>query len=153
LKEVVDMKGLIRKGREMGLPDDFWSDWPFEDFFRRPFRFGLIPREVYPKVDVYEKENKVHVKAELPGMKTEDIDLEVEDDLLTIRGKKEEEREIKKKDYYQLETNYGSFQRTVRLPAEVKTETAKASYKNGILEVELEKTESQKQRKIRIETQ
>ncbi|MFH1458988.1 MAG: Hsp20/alpha crystallin family protein [Candidatus Omnitrophota bacterium] len=102
-------------------------------------------------VDIYEKEDKIIAKAEIPGVKQEDLKLDVDGNLLTITAEKKQEKETKNEDYYQSEVSYGKFQRTVELPYEVKAEQAKAVYKNGILNVELPKDENCKQKQIQIE--
>lgn len=123
----------------------------FEDFFKTPFQFGLGAVEAVPAIDIYEKGEKIVAKAEIPGASPEDIRLSVDGNLLTISGEKKVERETKKEDYYRLEGSYGKFQRTVELPAEVKAEDAKATYKNGVLNIELLKSDSKKRKEIRID--
>lgn len=140
----------IRRNRDLSLFGEFDLDRIFEDFFRRPFALSLFSREIVPLVDLYEKGNKVIVRAELPGIKPEEVDLSVDGNLLTIRGEKKQENEVKEKDYYRFERSYGSFQRTVELPAQVKADEAKATYKDGVLEIELTKTEEVKKKKIKI---
>jgi len=140
----------IRRNRDLSLFGEFDLDRIFEDFFRRPFALSLFSREIVPLVDLYEKGNKVIVRAELPGIKPEEVDLSVDGNLLTIRGEKKQENEVKEKDYYRFERSYGSFQRTVELPAQVKADEAKAAYKDGVLEIELTKTEEVKKKKIKI---
>lgn len=123
----------------------------FEDFFKSPFRFGLGMVEAVPAVDIYEKDNRIVAKAEIPGARPEDIKLSVDGNILTISGEKKEEHETKKENYYQLESFYGKFQRTVELPSDVKAEEAKAAYKNGVLSIELPKSESPKRKEIKID--
>ncbi len=140
---------LIRRRQEPFFPE-FGLGRLMDEFFKMPFRTGW-PMESVPVIDVYEKNGKVVVKAELPGASPEDIRLSVDGNLLTLSGEKKVERETKKEDYYQLERSYGRFQRVVELPADVKAEEAKAAYKNGVLTVELPKSESQRKRDIKIE--
>jgi HSP20 family protein len=135
----------------------------FEDFFRRPFslaRPSWFPRlrmpeieEVSPSVDVFEEGDEVVVKAELPGISKEDIDVKVTDDVVTISGEKKKEEKIEKKNYYRMERSYGSFTRSFRLPTEVQTEKASAKFKEGILEIRIPKTEEakEKEKKVLIE--
>jgi HSP20 family protein len=123
----------------------------FEDLFGWVFKADSGAWGLRPKIDIYEKGNSVFVRAELPGVKTADIRLSVDGSTLTISGEKKEEREIKKDNCYQAEGFYGRFQRTVELPAEVKAEGAKATYRDGILKIELPKSESQRRKEIRIE--
>ncbi len=134
-----------------------------EEFFRRPFSiFGPTwwPRlrfpefeEMSPSVDIFEEGDDVVVKAELPGMKKEDIEVKLTDNTITISGEKKKEEKVEKKDYYRLERSYGSFCRSFSLPSEIQTDKAKAQFKDGILEVRIPKSEEakKKERKLMIE--
>ncbi|MFH1593815.1 MAG: Hsp20/alpha crystallin family protein [Candidatus Omnitrophota bacterium] len=123
----------------------------FEDLFKSPLQFSLGEIQRSPALDIYEKEKNVIVKAEIPGLKPEEMKLSVDGDLLVISGDKKLEKEVTKDNCYLLEHSYGKFQRTVRLPGYVKAEGAKATYKNGILKVELPKDEDQRQKEIKID--
>jgi len=93
------------------------------------------------------------VKAELPGMKKEDIDISLTEDTITLSGEKRKEEKVEKKDYYSLERSYGSFKRSFSLPAEIQTEKASAKFKDGVLEIRMPKTEAakKKEKKVMIE--
>ena len=93
----------------------------------------LVPR--VPPLDVYEEGGAIVVKAELPGMKKEEIEVRVSGDVLTISGKKEKEEKIERKDYRRVERTAGMFSRTVTLPAEVELDKMTAAYKDGVLEI------------------
>jgi HSP20 family protein len=93
------------------------------------------------------------VKAELPGMSKSDIEVTVSDSTLTLKGEKKKEEEVKEKEYYRCERAYGSFLRTVDLPAEVKAEGVKAIFKDGVLEIRLPKSEKAKQKEVRVQVQ
>ena len=149
------MRHMMPIGRRRDMsPFGGWDvDRLFDDFFKRPFALRILAKEQMPAVDVYEKNGGVMVKAELPGIKPEDVELSIDDNLLTIRGEKKQENEVKEKDYYHVERSYGSFQRVVELPSSVQAEKAKASYKDGVLQVELPKAKVQKKKKIEIEKQ
>ncbi len=134
----------------------------FEDFSRRPF--SLLPswwprlrlpeiEEVPPSMDIFTEGDDVVVKAELPGMKKEDIDVSLTKDTISISGEKKKEEKVEKKDYYSLERSYGSFKRLFSLPAEVQTEKASAKFKDGVLEIRIPKTEEakKKEKKVMIE--
>jgi HSP20 family protein len=134
----------------------------FEDFFRRPFSLfapSWVPRlrmhelEMTPTVDIFEDGGDVVIKAELPGMKKEDIDVKLTEDTVTISGEKKKEEKVEKKNYYRLERSYGSFTRASNLPSEVQTDKAKAQFKDGILEIRVPKTEEakKKEKKVMIE--
>jgi HSP20 family protein len=132
----------------------------FEDFhqlFRFPRLWGrqrwpFAEMEIgMPAVDVYEKGDDVVVKAEIPGMSKDDIEVNLTDTTLTITGEKRKEEEVKQQDYYSCERSFGSFSRTIDLPAAVNSEQAKATFKDGILEVRLPKTEEAKRKAIKVE--
>lgn len=114
----------------------------FDNFLRgfelEPFagRFGAFS----PSVDVKETDKEIKVSAELPGMNEKDIDVSLTKNALTIKGEKKEEKEDKGKNYYRMERSFGSFTRTVPLPAEVNTEKAKADFVKGVLTVTIPKT-------------
>ena len=138
-------------------------DRVFEDFTRGFGRFPLSrslfdvePMLRYegavglsaPAVDVVEKESEFQITAELPGLDEKDIEVNVADDVLSIRGEKKEEREEKAKNYHLSERRYGSFQRTFQLPAGIDAEKIVASFQKGVLTVTLPKTpEAQKKEK------
>ena len=105
-----------------------------------------------PAIEVFEKEDKFVVKAELPGIKEEDVDVSVVDDILTIKGEKKTENEVKEEDYYRCERSYGSFFRSIGLPSNVDAKKIEASYEDGVLEVTLPKAVEAKLRKITVST-
>jgi HSP20 family protein len=112
----------------------------FDASFRGPAKSGEAREAAWmPRVDVEEKSDSIVVKADLPGMEKNRIDVSVEEGGLMIRGEKREEREIRRKDLVRSERSYGSFLRRIPLPAAVSAEKASASYRNGVLEVTLPK--------------
>jgi HSP20 family protein len=146
-----------------------WRDrgWPFRELdelreemdrlFERTFgRTVPFRREVpmvrgwMPTIDMFEREDEVVVRAEIPGMSKEDINISALGNTLTISGERKAEEEIKEDNYYCCERSYGRFQRDVTLPQEVDAEKIKASYKSGILEVVLPKKEEAKPKKIEV---
>lgn len=115
----------------------------------------LIPgegteRAFAPAVEMYETDKEVVVKAELPGVKKENIEVSIKDNMLHIRGEKKEEREEKTETVHRVERAYGKFERALSLPAEVKTDEVKAEFKDGVLEIRLPKAEVSKDKKIEI---
>lgn len=150
-----------RSGEVMLRPEDFehWLDRFVDEVWRRPFP-GLFGRDRWlpikplsirmPSIDVYEEKDSVVVKAELPGMKKEDVEVSLAGETLTIKGEKKEDKEVKEDDYYRRERSYGLFSRTVSLPCDVKSEDIKASFKDGILEVRMPKTEEAKKKAISV---
>jgi HSP20 family protein len=125
----------------------------FDDFFGRRLRPWLTggPGGIsVPAIDLYEEKDEVVAKAELPGLDKNDIQVSISDHLLTIKGEKKKEEEIKEADYYRSERSYGSFVRNLELPKEVDTGKARASFKNGVLEIRLPKTEEAKKKEIKL---
>lgn len=114
-------------------------------------RAGLLDGEWAPAVDVYENDDTVVVKTELPGLSEKDVELTILGDTLTIKGEKKKEEEKKEKHYHRLERSYGSFQRSIMLPSQVAHDKAKASFKNGVLEIEVPKKEEAKPKQIKVE--
>jgi len=112
-------------------------DEPFWPSFRWPSGEFTASRAVAwsPEVDVFERDNRLITKIDLPGMKKEDVKVEVTDGYLTISGERKTEAEEKKENYYRCEREYGTFYRTVPLPENVKFEDVKATFADGVLEV------------------
>ena len=103
-----------------------------------------------PAVDIVEHDDEYLVKVELPGVNKEEVKLTLENNILTIRGEKKQEKETKKENYHRVERSYGSFQRSFTLPAAVKSDKIDASYKDGILTVSLPKAEEAKPKQIEV---
>jgi len=103
-----------------------------------------------PAVDVAENENEIVLRAELPGMKQEDIDIELTGDTLTLRGDRKFENEERREDFVRVERAYGRFQRSFTLGVPVQHDQVKASYRDGVLEVHLPKSEATKPRKVQV---
>jgi HSP20 family protein len=102
-------------------------------------------------VDISENKDSIHVDVEIPGMKKEDIKISLENNVLMLKGEKKQEREINEENCHRLERRYGSFVRSFELPMPVQADKIKASYKNGVLHVELPKAEEVKPKEIPIE--
>jgi len=103
-----------------------------------------------PAVDIAEHDDEYLVKVELPGVNKDEVKLTLENNILTIRGEKKQEKETKKENYHRVERSYGSFQRSFTLPAAVKSDKIDASYKDGILKVSLPKAEEAKPKQIEV---
>jgi HSP20 family protein len=104
-----------------------------------------------PDVDIKETDKDIQLRADLPGMKKEDIDISVNEDQLVIKGERKFEKEEKDKDFVRVERSYGSFYRSFNIGVPVKSDQIKASYKDGVLEVVLPKAEAKKPKKIEVE--
>jgi HSP20 family protein len=139
----------------------FWDmDKWFEDFFKKSFPIwshqsmkGRGMETVVPSVDLFEENNDVVVKAELPGMSKEDIEVTLTDDTITLSGEKKKEEKLEKKNYYRWECSCGSFSRTFTLPAEVQKDKIKSKLKDGVLEIRLPKTEEARKKEIKIKVE
>ena len=122
--------------------------------FSEPYENGddaLVRADWTPAVDVYETpQHELVLKAELPGVKKEDIDLKVENNTLTIRGERKPDAEVKQDAYHRVERTYGAFVRTFALPPTVSTDGIKAEFKDGVLAVTLPAREEAKPRQVQI---
>ncbi|MCF8111522.1 MAG: Hsp20/alpha crystallin family protein [Desulfobacteraceae bacterium] len=103
-----------------------------------------------PTVDTYEKDNAIMVKAELPGVKKDDVSIDVNNNVLSIKGARKDEENVEDENYYRRERFYGTFQRAFTLPDNVDTDKIEASFKDGVLEVKVPKTEESKGKRIEI---
>jgi len=124
-------------------------DGLFESFFGVDSKLGESLWE--PVVDIAENNGNIEVKAEIPGLKKEDIRVSVQNNVLSISGERNRENEKKDRTYYVIERSYGKFVRTIALPADVDADKIKASYKDGVLTVILPKPESIKPKEINVE--
>jgi HSP20 family protein len=126
----------------------------FDRFFDlKPIPFPSEEDNFVPAVDVSERENDVLVKAELPGMEAKDIDVSVRGRMLSIRGERKHETEDKGENYHRVERSYGSFSRSVELPAEVDESKVDATYKRGVLSLRLPKLVKESVKKIAIKAE
>ena len=135
----------------------------FEESFNRPlFGFGLAPwrnllhdrgllREMTPLVDMFEEGNELVVKAELPGIRKEDLNLRIVDTTLMLSGEKKTEERVEESNYLRLERSHGTFSRSLSLPEGLDTEHITATFRDGVLEVRIPRTESASVRQITVE--
>jgi HSP20 family protein len=122
----------------------------FEDGFARN-RSGQAELASWaPAVDIFETENELVVKADLPDVQEKDIDVRVENNMLTIRGERKFSHEVHEDNYLRVERAYGSFSRSFSLPNTVNTEGIRADYRNGVLTVSMPKREETKPKQIKI---
>jgi len=124
-----------------------------DEFFNEPFFMGdrNITGATWPRVDINEEKERYLVRADLPGMTKDDINVSIEGDTLIISGEKKEERKKEEGAYSHLERTYGSFQRSFTLPEHIDKEKVDASYKNGVLELSLLKKEGPERKSKQIE--
>jgi HSP20 family protein len=114
---------------------------------------SLVAEEIMPSVDIFEEGEDLVVKAELPGIKKEEIDVRLTDGMITISGEKKKEEEIKRKDYYKWERSYGSFCRSFDLPVEVQKDKVKSIFKNGVLEIRMPKSQEAISKEVKIQVE
>lgn len=120
----------------------------FDDAFTRPLSLSGV--SAIPNLDVVETNDEIIVKASLPGLKAEDVQITVTGDTLTLRGEFKQETENGDATYHLRERRSGSFERTIPLPVDVQTDKAKADFENGILKITLPKSEAVKPKTITI---
>lgn len=140
----------------MTRPTELWTGLrDLEDRMNR--FFGNLPMEPewnrgtwLPAVDLHEEDDAYILEADLPGMTRDDIDLQIEDDVVTLKGHREQKHEDKREGYERLERSYGSFTRSFRIPGGVDSSKAEAKFDNGVLRVTLPKPEDAKPRQIKV---
>ncbi|MCD6405066.1 MAG: Hsp20/alpha crystallin family protein [Planctomycetes bacterium] len=125
----------------------------FDDFFGGGLLRAPLGSEWLPALDVSETDTGIVVRAEVPGIAPEDIDISLTGDTLIIKGEKKQEEKKEEENYYRMERCYGSFQRVVTLPGSVDASKVTATHKNGVLTVTLEKKEESKAKVIDIKVQ
>jgi HSP20 family protein len=111
----------------------------------------LSTRTWAPPVDIYENENDIVLKAELPGIDPKDVEVKVEDNTLYLKGERKFEKEVKNESYHRVERSYGSFARSFSLPNSISTDKVKAEFKDGLLTLTLPKREEAKPRTVKID--
>ena len=139
-----EMDRLFEDYFSRGWMRPFRWEWPSLGEMAKPFEGKM------PKVDVIERDDEVVVKAELPGIDKKDLDVSVTENSVTIKGTTSHEEKEEKGDYYRCEISRGAYARTVALPSYVDADKAKASFKDGVLELKLPKVEKAKRRSIEI---
>jgi HSP20 family protein len=129
-----------------------FGDWPWGPMMHRRF-LPVVPRmeRWVPEVDIVEEEGRIVVKADLPGMKREDIEVAVEGDMLAIRGHRKEEKEVKEENYYRAERATGEFYRAFTLPEGVDPDAVEATYTDGVLEIRLPRPVKPEAKKLKVD--
>jgi HSP20 family protein len=135
--------------------------WNLEDHFNRMFESFLPARmrddmpvtRWEPAIDVFETDKAYVLKAELPGIEEKDVHVNVEGNILTLTGERKHEEEVKKEHYHRTESFYGTFSRSFVLPDSVDREKIKATFKQGIMKLEMPKKEEVKPKEIKIEVE
>jgi len=125
----------------------------FEDAVTRLMSEPRTGRPWSPPVDIFESEEALTLRADLPDVKLEDIDVRVENQTLTVSGHRRFERDEKVKGYHRIERSYGEFVRSFAVPSTVETDKVSADYKNGVLTITLPKKEAAKPRQVKVAVQ
>ena len=157
----MNLKSLIPVGRDRGIAapaSPFMSlqreiDRLFDDFTRGFPTFASVGNgksDLLPSMDVTETDKAIEITAELPGLEEKDVQINLADNLLTIRGEKKAEKEEKDKNYRLVERSYGSFERTLQLPDGVNTDAIQASIAKGVLKVTVPKPAPAQSKKIDV---
>jgi HSP20 family protein len=155
----MNLRSLIPIGRDRNiarreLDDPFTSlqreiDHLFNDFTRGWPTVGRAP-QLTPRMDVAETDKEIEITAELPGLEEKDVQVNIADNVLTIKGEKKAEKEEEDKNYHLFERSYGSFSRTLELPAGTDPDTIKASISNGVLKVTVPKPAPAQVKRVQI---
>jgi len=139
---------------------------PFRDLLTSQREFDRLFKEAFspmagetevstrswaPPVDIYETEDAIVLKAELPGIDAKDVEVRVEDNTLYLKGERKYEKEVKEQNYHRVERSYGSFARSFSLPNSIDAEKVKAEYKDGLLTLTMPKREEAKPKTIKID--
>ncbi len=153
-----DNGGLVRKEKMHPVAPFADMDKYFDSFFRNPLSLMAAPiltapvREsvLTPSVDIYNEGDDIVIKAEVPGISREDLDISIDRNVLTICGEKKQESKVEEKDFHRIERSYGTFTRSFKLPDDVSADKAKASFNDGVLEIRMPRSGEHKTRKIEI---
>lgn len=119
-----------------------------DKFFDEPTRMGSSV--FHPSVGIRETDKELIIEADLPGVREEDVDVEIENDKVILKGERKHQSETKREDYYHLESSYGSFSRMISLPSYVDASKGEAEFKGGVLEIKIPKVEEKKSKKLKI---
>ena len=125
----------------------------FDSFFGRPATVAAGERMWAPLSDMHETKDDLNVTFELPGIREKDVTVSIAGDVLTVKGERKFERDLKDEEYHRLERVYGKFERAVPLPIPVQADKVKATYRDGVLEIRLPKVEAVKPKEIKIDVQ
>ena len=143
------MSALISYQRPTASLSSLFDDFFVDNWFSSPSR--EVTSRTWPRVDIEEEKDAYKLHADLPGLEKKDIDINVEKGVLTISGEKSSEKKDRKKDEYSYyERSYGKFSRSFQLPEHVDESNIAASYKNGVLELTIKKTEKALPKKIEV---
>lgn len=134
---------------EMGSLRRVMDRW-LEEGLPRPWRMAGFDGEAFCPVDMYETDNEVVVRAALPGVKPEDVEVTITGETLTIKGESKQEEQEKKANYFRQENWYGNFARTITLPSMVEADNAQATFENGVVRITIPKAQAARPKTIRL---
>jgi HSP20 family protein len=124
----------------------------FQEYNRNPGEGDSLTTAAFvPPVDIYEDEHKIVLKLEVPGLKESDLNIQMENNVLTVKGERTFEKEEKEENFHRIERRYGSFYRSFTIPNTVNPENVKASYDSGVLRMEMEKRAEAKPKQIKVQ--
>jgi HSP20 family protein len=141
----------LRDAMNRLLSESFWD--PFDVMSEKSGMPTPLTENFFPQVDVSDYKDEIKVTANIPGVDPKDIDIEVDDESLFLRGKVEKKDEKKDEKYYRQERHYGEFRREIVLPAKVKSDKVSATAKDGVLTVIMPKAEEERKKKVKVKTQ
>ncbi|MBM3466273.1 MAG: Hsp20/alpha crystallin family protein [Alphaproteobacteria bacterium] len=141
---------LRSKSESIRTRDSIFDDL-FNELYSLPTSFlSKSGMDLSPRIDISETDSEYKIEAELPGINQKEIDVKIDNNILTIKGKKEDVKEEKEKNYHLRERYYGAFQRSISLPNNIEPEKIKASFENGVLNISVPKNDKRTPKKIEI---
>ena len=141
---------LRSKSESIRTRDSIFDDL-FNELYSLPTSFlSKSGMDLSPRIDISETDNEYKIEAELPGINQKEIDVKIDNNILTIKGKKEDVKEEKEKNYHLRERYYGAFQRSISLPNNIEPEKIKARFENGVLNISIPKSDKRTPKKIEI---
>jgi len=123
----------------------------FDSLVGRPAGLGVVERVWAPAMNMYETKDELVVSLELPGVKEKELRVSITNDVLTVKGERSQQQEVKDENYHRLERWFGKFERNIPLPTAVQTDKVQATYRDGVLEIKLPKAEAVKPKEIKID--
>jgi HSP20 family protein len=123
----------------------------FDSFFGRPVTVATSQRIWMPLADMWETKDDLYVTFEVPGVREKEISVSITGDVLTVKGERKWDKELKDENYHRLERVYGKFERAIPLPVPVQADRVKATYREGVLEIKLPKADEVKSKEIKID--
>ena len=154
---------MIERWRSFGIPLTRWEPFRdvgeiqhevnrlFDNFFGRPATLQAAERTWVPLCDMHETKDDLYVTLEVPGIREKDVHVAITGDLLTVKGERRWDKELKDDSFHRVERVYGKFERAVPLPVPVQADKVKASYRDGVLEIKLPKAEEVRPKEIKID--